>query len=252
VNCAAIPSGLMESELFGHTKGAFTGAQIDRKGLFEEASGGTLFLDEIGDLHLSLQAKLLRVLQEKKIRRLGTAEELSINTRLIAATHRDLGKMIGEGTFREDLFFRLNIIPIHIPPLRSRPADIPLLVQEFIRQYSSKYGRNVKGITQVAMNQLLHKSWPGNVRELESVIERAIILGNAAYITPDDLDLESSNNTDLEDICSGLPTLAEIEHRYIKRVLRLTEFKKEPAARILGINRRTLYRKAICGEFDKY
>jgi DNA-binding NtrC family response regulator len=176
LNCAAIPSGLLESELFGHEKGAFTGALIQKKGRFELADGGTLFLDEIGDISMELQPKLLRALQEHEFERLGSTRTIQVNVRIIAATHRDLTAMIRKNQFREDLFYRLNVFPIDIPPLRERREDIPLLVNHFVSKLSRRMGKNIKSIPRPAMEVLAHASWPGNVRELENIIERAVIL----------------------------------------------------------------------------
>ena len=177
LNCSAIPESLLESELFGHAKGSFTGASDKKIGLFEEASGGTLFLDEIGDLSLPLQAKLLRVLQERKIKRIGENQMRAIDVRILSATHKDLRKEIAEKNFREDLFFRLNVIPIQIPPLRERKEDIVPLAEYFLRKFTLLNGStNIKGFSKDALEWLLHQVWPGNVRELENVIERAVVL----------------------------------------------------------------------------
>ena len=176
LNCAAIPSGLLESELFGHEKGAFTGALMQKKGRFEIADRGTLFLDEIGDISMELQPKLLRAVQEQEFERLGSTRTIQVNVRIIAATHRDIAAMIREGKFREDLFYRLNVFPIEIPPLRERREDIPLLVHYFVSKLSRRMGKKIKSIPRQAMEVLANASWPGNVRELENFIERAVIL----------------------------------------------------------------------------
>jgi formate hydrogenlyase transcriptional activator len=176
LNCAAIPTGLLESELFGHEKGAFTGALMQKKGRFEIADRGTLFLDEIGDISMELQPKLLRAIQEQEFERLGSTRTIQVNVRMIAATHRDIAAMIREGKFREDLFYRLNVFPIEIPPLRKRKEDIPLLVNYFVSKLARRMGKNIKSIPRQAMEVLANASWPGNVRELENFIERAVIL----------------------------------------------------------------------------
>lgn len=245
VNCTAIPEGLMESELFGHVKGSFTGAYADKKGLFEEADGGTLFLDEIGDLSLTLQAKLLRVLQDKTIRPVGSSESKSVDVRIVAATHRDLKIMVGDQKFREDLFYRLNVLPLKVPALRERTDDIPLLVENFIAKFSIQNNSRVKGITPSAMAALMAHPWPGNVRELENLIERAVVLCPNEMI--DTVDVMGTVVEDarekIDKLFEDTPTLDQIEERYIKIVLARSNFQKDKAAKILGINRRTLYRK---------
>ncbi len=246
INCTAIPESLLESELFGHAKGAFTGAISKKRGLFEEADGGTLFLDEIGDMNLALQAKLLRVIQERKIRAVGDNIDREINVRIIAATHKDLKLAIKNGTFREDLYYRLSVIPILIPPLRHRREDIPLLAEHFLKKYSAANGSKVKGFSQEALTRLLAMPWEGNVRELENIIERALVLARGALIELKDLSSsgEASAESFFESTQSGtMPTLEEIEKRYFKFVLDKTGGRKEKAAQVLGINRRTLYRK---------
>jgi DNA-binding NtrC family response regulator len=245
INCTAIPEQLLESELFGHVKGAFTGAVADKKGLFEEANGGTLFLDEIGDLSAPLQAKLLRVLQDKQIRAVGDSRLKQIDVRIIAATHRDLKTMVAEGKFREDLFYRLNVLPVRVPPLRERPEDIPLLVESFICKFSAQNNSKVKGVTPAAMAALMAHPWPGNVRELENIIERAVVLSPSEMI--DERDIMGSAlvqaKQSVERLFDETPTLEQIEERYIKLILGQTHNQKDKAAKILGINRRTLYRK---------
>lgn len=245
INCAAIPETLLESELFGHVKGAFTGALFDKVGLFEEAHGGTLFLDEIGDLCLPLQAKLLRVIQDKEIRPVGSSKTRKVDVRIIAATHRDLKIMVKDGTFREDLFYRLNVIPIKVPPLRERMEDVPLLVEKFITKFSSLNHSKVKGISPEAMAVLMAHPWPGNVRELENVIERAIVLSRSEMIEKnvvlDSALAEAKQN--VEQLHGDRPTLEQLEERYIKLILGETGYCKDEAAKILGISRRTLYRK---------
>lgn len=246
INCTAIPDALLESELFGHAKGAFTGAINRKRGLFEEAEGGTIFLDEIGDMEMALQGKLLRVIQERKIRPVGENMDRDVDVRVIAATHKDLKQAIKNGTFREDLYYRLSVIPIVIPPLRHRREDIPLLANHFLEKYSTANSSQVKGFTKEAIEQLLAMPWEGNVRELENIIERAVVLSKGNQI--DVSDLPAAAQADAESFFSttqagSLPTLEDIEKRYIKFVLDKTGGRKEKAAHILGVNRRTLYRK---------
>lgn len=246
INCTAIPESLLESELFGHAKGAFTGAINRKRGLFEEAEGGTIFLDEIGDMNLALQAKLLRVIQERKIRAVGENLDREVDVRIIAATHKDLKAAIKNGTFREDLYYRLSVIPIVIPPLRHRREDIPLLADHFLKKYSAANHSQVKGFSSDALARLMTMTWEGNVRELENVIERAVVLSRSTAIEAKDLPSAGEGNIEsfFESTQSGpLPTLEEIEKRYFKFVLEKTGGRKEKAAQILGVNRRTLYRK---------
>jgi two-component system response regulator HydG len=248
VNVAAIPNGLLEAELFGHEKGAFTGADRARRGLFERASGGTLFLDEIGDLSLSLQSKLLRVLQDRKVRPLGSERSVEMDTRIIAATHRDLEEEVASGRFREDLYYRLNVIPIHIPPLREHPEDIRPLVEAFIRKHADRPGRR---ISDDAIEQLRHHHWKGNIRELENTMERALALAEGDEIGVSDLQLLHSEPRSSEVAADSLlpaallqqVPLRELEDRYIREILRLSGGNKIEAARVLGIDRRTLYRR---------
>jgi two-component system response regulator HydG len=245
LNCSAIPENLLESELFGHVKGSFTGATTDKRGLFEEANGGTLFLDEIGDLSLPLQAKLLRVLQDKQIRPVGGSQLKQIDVRIIAATHRDLKIMVKDGKFREDLYYRLNVVPIRVPALRERIEDVPLLVESFIAKFAAQHGSNVKSITSEAMAVLMAHPWPGNVRELENLIERAMVLTRGEVLEKSsvmDSALEDAKNT-VEQLYSDRPTLEKLEERYIKLVMKEVHEKKDEAAKILGVSRRTLYRK---------
>lgn len=245
INCSAIPFELLESELFGYKRGAFTGAGEDRKGLFEEAEGGTLFLDEIGDMPALLQAKLLRVLQERTIRRIGENADRPVDVRIIAATHKDLKTAIQKKEFREDLYFRLCVIKIAIPPLRERKDDIPLLASHFLRKYASLNEKNISGFTREAMTQLINAPWPGNVRELENTVERAIALCSASWIDASDLSLDSQTppTNRLDKLFSRFLTLKELEKEYINHVLSTTGGKKEEVAAILGIDRKTLYRK---------
>lgn len=245
VNCTAIPDSLLESELFGHVKGAFTGAAADKKGLFEEADGGTLFLDEIGDMEPSLQAKILRVLQERVIRPVGSTQSRPVDVRVIAATHKDLKKGIVEGTFREDLYYRLAVIPLAMPPLRHRTEDIPLLALHFLNKYSLLNGGRVAGFSPEAMQRLMALPWPGNVRELENAVERLVVLSKTSMIQAEDIPAgdDKGFETFFGQNTGDLPTLEELEKRYMSLVLEKTGRKKEKAAHILGINRRTLYRK---------
>lgn len=245
INCTAIPEGLLESELFGHVKGAFTGAYQSKKGLFEEANGGTLFLDEIGDLDSSLQAKLLRVLQERKIKPVGDVETRSIDVRVIAATHKDLRQAIRNNQFREDLYYRLAVVPVNIPPLRYRTEDIPLLVQHFLEKYCVLNHLPMKKITSEALNKMVHARWEGNVRELENVIERLVILSRGLVIEERDIQLNETGDTEkfFGKVIESYPTIEDLEKRYIQYILNKTGGKKEKASQILGINRRTLYRK---------
>lgn len=245
LNCAAIPEALLESELFGHVKGAFTGAVTDKIGLFELANKGSLFLDEIGDLSLPLQAKLLRVLQDKEIRPVGGQHLKSIDVRIIAATHRDLRAMVQAGTFREDLFYRLNVVPIRVPPLRERMGDLPLLIERFISKFAVQNDSRVKSISPEAMALLMGHSWPGNVRELENIIERAMVLTPGETIEKSVLqDSAFQEGQDkLTRLQADRPSLNQLEERYIKLVLAEVKNDKDEAVKILGISRRTLYRK---------
>jgi two-component system, NtrC family, response regulator AtoC len=248
VNCSAIPQELLESELFGHVKGAFTGAIGNKRGLFEEANGGSLFLDEIGELSSELQVKLLRVLQEREIRRVGDTRTLSIDVRLIAATNRDLAQAMKEGIFREDLYYRLNVIPIVLPDLRDRTEDIPLLVEYFLMKYGKEAHPPIESISKDAMRLLLEYDWPGNVRELENVIERAVILGHGPQVVPEDLPAPLRTRSlrvrhQTGEASMSRPTLEELERDYIATTLAETNWHRMQAAHILGIDRRTLYRK---------
>jgi len=245
INCAAIPETLLEAELFGYERGAFTGATHSKAGLFELAEGGTLFLDEIGDMPLSLQAKLLNVLQDKTIRRLGGLKEIKVNFRFVSATNQDLERMVEEGRFREDLFWRLNVIRINIPPLRERKEDIIPLAQLFIKRFNQKYRKEVQGLTQEAVSALLRHDFPGNVRELENRIERGIILAEDEYLTREDLGLapEGQKEEDLLDRLLKLPLEEAVEHLERVRIeMALKEAKgvKVRAAEILGITERML------------
>jgi two-component system, NtrC family, response regulator HydG len=247
INCAAIPEALLESELFGHAKGAFTGAMFRKAGLLVEANGGTLFLDEIGDMTPALQAKLLRVIQERKVRPVGENQSVPIDVRFVAATHRDLKAEIAAGRFREDLFYRLSVIPISLPPLRDRPQDIPLLVRHFLRKFTAAAGplSTVRSFSAEALSKLATLRWQGNVRELENLVERIVVLCPNAEVRPQDIpdpdtmEPEGATRAAFE----GFPTLAQVEERYTRLVLERLGGRKDQAALLLGINRRTLYRK---------
>ncbi len=248
INCAAMPATLLESELFGHTKGAFTDAKTSRQGLFVQATGGTLFLDEIGEMPVEMQAKLLRVLQDRKVRPIGSNQEIPFDTRIISATNRDIEARVDEGQFREDLFYRINVVRIHVPPLRGRGRDVLLLAQHFVDRHARTQGKAVEGISSQAAQKLLDYEWPGNVRELENCIERAVTLTRYEHITVDDLpdkirDYQATHLIIGSDDPEELPTLEEVERRYIRRVLRAVGGNKTQAARIIGVDRRTLYRR---------
>jgi DNA-binding NtrC family response regulator len=243
VHCGALPETLLESELFGHEKGAFTNAYTRHIGRFERACRGTLFLDEVGDISLSTQVKLLRVLQEREFERLGGTETIRADVRVIAATHQDLRQAIKEGRFREDLFYRLNVVTIWLPPLRERPEDIPLFANHFLQRFSESYGSKVTKISPEAMEILLSHHWPGNLRELQNCIERAVILADGDTITPDLLHLEKAPASTSEPVRRGLKSLKEVEKEHIKFVLEETGFNQSKAARILGIDRKTLRSK---------
>ncbi|MFW6049960.1 MAG: sigma-54-dependent transcriptional regulator [Myxococcota bacterium] len=248
INCAAMPPNLLESELFGHVKGAFTDAKHSREGLFVEASSGTLFLDEIGEMAPEMQAKLLRSLQERRVRPVGGSQEIPFDTRIIAATNRDLDADVEQGRFREDLYYRINVVRVDVPPLRSRGSDILLLAQHFIDRIRKRSGKEVEGISSQAAQKMLEYDWPGNVRELENSMERACALARFDQITVDDLpekirNYQSSQMVIASDDPSDLPTLEDLERRYIQRVLKAVAGNKTQAAKVLGVDRRTLYRK---------
>ncbi len=245
INCAAIPRELLESELFGHAKGAFTGAASARRGLFEEAHDGTILLDEIGDLPLSLQAKILRLIQTREVKPLGQNVTKEVNVRIVSATHKNLKALIQKGEFREDLYYRLNVMPIQLPPLRERKDDISLLAQYFLQKYALVRRHTVRGFTPQAMAKLRAMPWKGNVRELENAIERAIVLAEGVSINETDIYSEETESFSpmIEDIFNCGYSLRDLEREYIKHVLTRTGNKKEIATRILGIDRKTLYRK---------
>jgi two-component system response regulator HydG len=266
LNCAAVPEQLIESELFGFDKGAFTGATVSKEGLFEAANGGTLLLDEIGDMPFSVQAKLLRALQENEVRRLGSTAAKKVDVRVIAATHKDLKKGVQEGTFRMDLLYRLEVVGVHVPPLRERTEDIPELVSHFLRVASRRHDKEVRGISAPTMEVLLAHSWPGNVRELSNVIERAVIFATGDLVEPADLPphLIAAMAQMVRDGASApgaatgfgkgagataaisVPfgtTLKDVEELLIRKTLEATAGDKNMTAKILGINSRTIYRK---------
>ncbi|MBR4427527.1 MAG: sigma-54-dependent Fis family transcriptional regulator, partial [Spirochaetales bacterium] len=249
INIGGVPENLLESELFGYEKGAFTGAVGRKSGMFELANGGTLFLDEIGDMPFALQVKILRVLQEKSITRLGGTEPLPINARIVCATNKDLEQMVRDGKFREDLFFRLNVVRIHIPPLRERKDDIPLLVAWILKKLNNNMGRHFSGLTPEAMEKLKGYDFYGNIRELENILERAAIFSDGDLITEDNIELRGDvlrpvqkksqeASTDLEGV-----SLKEIEKQAIEKALRRWEGNRTKAANELGITRRTLITK---------
>jgi len=244
VDCASLVETLMESELFGHVRGAFTGALQAKRGLFEEADGGTLFLDEVGNLTLSTQAKLLRFLQEFEIKRVGGTENIKVDVRVIAATNQFLEPLVKSGNFREDLFDRLNVVPISLPPLREKKEDIPLLIIHFLQKSSEENRKQISYISPEALDILTQYSWPGNVRELRHTIERAVVLSTQPIILPEDLPkkmLEEVKGKEIQFPEELLP-LREVEKRYVLKVLRETKGNKKKASEILGIDRTTLYR----------
>jgi two-component system response regulator AtoC len=243
-NCGAIPETLVESELFGHTKGAFTGAIQAKKGLFEEANGGTLFLDEISTILPSVQVKLLRVLQEKELMRVGSTERIKIDVRMIAATNENLEENMKKGKFREDLFYRLHVFPIFLPDLKDRREDIALLAYHFLDLYSKEAKKEIKGISKEAMKLLLEYHWPGNVRELENTIERAVIMTDQDYLVPNDLprDLTEGFSEMIKRGVKNRKSLEDIKSEYIREILKEVGGNKRIASEILMVNPRTLYR----------
>jgi DNA-binding NtrC family response regulator len=244
VNCSAIPRDLLESEFFGHVRGAFSGAVADAVGLFRGANEGTIFLDEIAELPPELQVKLLRVLQEMQVRPVGSTKAYPVDVRIIAATNRNLEQAMQAGTFRQDLFYRLNVIRIQLPPLRERREDIPALVNHFIRRFSRRFRREVRGISADALNALMTYDFPGNVRELENLIERAFAMGAREQITLADLPSLAARPAITPAVAAkAVPTLAEVEKELILRALAVFDNDKEEAARALGISRRTIYRR---------
>ena len=244
VDCSALVESLLESELFGHVKGSFTGAHQTKHGLFELANYGTFLFDEIANLSLNIQAKLLRVIQEREFMQVGSQRRIKLDIRIIASSNRDLREAIRAGTFREDLFYRLSVVPIHLPPLRERGGDIPLLVEHFICKYHQKSKREVRGVTAEAMKMLNSYSWPGNVRELEHTIERILILEDGDLIKPEHLpSFISGRQGDFQVFSDNGLTLEELERNYLQFILRRTRGNQSEAARLLGINRKTLGQK---------
>jgi two-component system response regulator PilR (NtrC family) len=244
VNCGAIPEPLMESELFGHVKGAFTGAVASTEGLFAAADGGTLFLDEITEIPHSIQVKLLRATQEREVRRVGDTRDVKVDVRLIAASNRDLSKAVADGVLREDLYYRLNVIPIHMPPLRERLEDIPLLVSHFVARMTKDVGKSVKGISPESLAILERYHWPGNIRELENVVERAIVLGSGDFLSPDSLPPHLHAPRDEQTVNVEIPpagmdlegTLTRIENGYIRLALERSGWLQVRAAELLGLS----------------
>jgi DNA-binding NtrC family response regulator len=247
LNCAALPEHLLESELFGHARGAFTDAHVRRAGLLVHANGGTLFLDEVAELPLSLQPKLLRALQERRVRPVGSEEEVAFDARVVAATNRDLDAAVEDGRFREDLFFRLDVLRIEVPPLRARGSDVLLLAQHFLRECATRSGKAVVGLSHGAAEKLLQYAWPGNVRELANCIERAVALTDHEHLLVDDLPERIRDHRGHVIVASDDPSelvpLEVVEERYIARVMDAVGGNKTLAARILGVDRKTLYRK---------
>ena len=247
VNCAAIPEQLLESELFGHMRGSFTDAKADKRGLFEEAQKGTLFLDEISELPLMLQAKILRAIQEKEIRRVGANKPIAVDVRIIAATNLNLTEEVKAKRFREDLYYRLNVIELRLPPLRERREDISLLVDAFMRKCAESRGKQIQGVSESALAMLVDYTWPGNVRELENVIERAVTLTRSEKIVPADLPSSiqgaRGDRRLLDEAAERTLSLDDVEKEYILKILEKTGGNKYQAAQMLGIDRKTLYRK---------
>ncbi|MEZ6123095.1 MAG: sigma-54 dependent transcriptional regulator [Planctomycetaceae bacterium] len=254
LNISALPDSILESELFGHEQGAFTGASGRRIGKFEYANGGTLFLDEVGEMPMDTQVKLLRVLEDRKVTRLGANDEMEINVRLVAATNANLKKMVEDGKFREDLYYRLNVVSLQLPPLRERPGDIPLLMEHFLKELSKRLGRQVEGFSRTARRALLSYHWPGNIRQLRNTIESMLVMDTDGLLDVDGLPAEIAPLAGEDDGHSDHPgstgadmligrPMEEIEKYYIQRTLELTDGNREETARLLGIGERTLYRK---------
>jgi two-component system, NtrC family, response regulator AtoC len=258
VDCGALTETLLESELFGHTRGAFTGAVTDKKGVFQSANGGTCFLDEIGDISLNMQSKLLRVLQEGEVRPVGGKEWVKVDVRVLAATNKDLDELVKTRAFREDLYYRLKVITIRLPPLRERPEDIEALAHIFIRRYSAAAGKPITAISDDALERIRNYSWPGNIRQLENAVEQAVVLSKSSVLTPDDLPHEvredlppsydTAGNGDLH--FSDTPSLEEIKKRYALYVMNRTRGNISRAAKVLDIDRRSLYRMLARWKID--
>lgn len=262
LNISALPDSTLESELFGHEQGAFTGASGRRVGKFEYANGGTLFLDEVGEMPMDTQVKLLRVLEDRKITRLGANDEMEINVRLVAATNANLKKMVDDGLFREDLYYRLNVVSLQLPPLRERPADIPLLMEHFLKELTAKTGRQVGGFSRTARRAYLSYNWPGNIRQLRNSIESMVVMDTDGLLDVDDLPVEiaplAANEDAMAEVegMSGADSLIgrpmdEVEKYYIQRALELTDGNREETSRLLGIGERTLYRKITAYDLRK-
>ena len=259
VNCAAIPETLLESELFGYERGAFTGAYNRKPGKFEIADQGTIFLDEIGDMPLSIQAKVLRLIEQREFERLGSTETISVDVRIITATNKDLLKCVKDGVFREDLYFRINVVPIYVPPLRARKNDISLLIDHFIQRFNNNLGKNIKGVTQEVMDMLLNHPWQGNVRELENTIQRAMIMATGDFITTEcmptgfitypvwsPMDMLSSLDDFSEPLSDKLQRISEsLEKVLIQNALEKANYRRQKAAEILGISRKSLHNKMV-------
>jgi DNA-binding NtrC family response regulator len=248
VNCGAVPANLLESELFGHVKGAFTDARRDRPGLFIQAGAGTVFLDEIGEMPLDMQVKLLRVLQQRSLRPVGGDEEMPFSARVVCATNRDLETEVEEGRFRQDLFYRVNVVTIEVPPLRSRGSDVLMLAHHFLKRIADRTGKDVSSISPDASRKLLDYDWPGNVRELENGMERAVAMARMSEIQVDDLPAKIRDHHSTRLVIEGddpseLVTMSEMERRYVRRVLDACGGNKTQAAKVLGIDRRSLYRR---------
>ena len=252
VDCGALTETILESELFGHVRGAFTGALADKKGVFEEAQGGTCFLDEIGGISANMQARLLRVLQEHEIRRVGGKDWVKVDVRVVAATNHNLGEAVSKGDFRQDLYYRLDVVTIHLPPLRERVEDIPLLARHFLQHYTQESGKSITAISDKAMELLCAYSWPGNIRELENAIEQAVALSYQSILTPDDLpeavrDHSMAKSFQIDSphaqfLFPDTPTLEEVKKRYVLHVLKHNQGNVSRSARVLNIDRRSLYR----------
>jgi DNA-binding NtrC family response regulator len=246
VNCGGLTESLLETELFGHVRGSFTGAIENKRGIFEEASGGTVFLDEVSEMSPALQVKVLRILEEQEVRRIGSNQVIQVDVRIIAASNRNLAARVEEGKFRQDLYYRLRVIEIDLPPLRQRLEDIPLLVEHFLKKFGSERGRDFS-ISPYALSALMAYEWPGNVRELENALESAVALTRTGFITPEFLPTkvcaDAGEDAPLESFYAKLPSLAEMEKRYLAHVLKVTSGNKVRTASILGIDRSTLYRK---------